>query len=52
VNAIGTTTLAGVAGATQTEMVQGVAQAASLAHGNLLGTSTATAPPPSDAGGQ
>lgn len=48
VNAIGTGTLAGTAGM-NTEQILGLAQAASLAHGNLDGVSSAMMP---DAGGQ
>jgi Raf kinase inhibitor-like YbhB/YbcL family protein len=52
VNAIGTATLAGVTTASTTEAVRTAVQAASLAHGDLFGTSNASAPPPADAGGE
>jgi Raf kinase inhibitor-like YbhB/YbcL family protein len=56
VNAIGTATLGGVtagvlADPMNSDMVQGLAQGASLAHGNLTGSSSAMMPP-ADAGGQ
>jgi Raf kinase inhibitor-like YbhB/YbcL family protein len=51
VNAIGTAMLAGVTTASTTEAVRSAVVAASLAHGDLLGTSNATAPPV-DAAGQ
>jgi len=56
VNAIGTATLGGVTtpvlnAATNSDMVQALAQAASLAHGNLTGMSSARAGA-ADAGGQ
>jgi Raf kinase inhibitor-like YbhB/YbcL family protein len=51
VNAIGTATLAGVTTSSTTEAVRTAVLAASLAHGDLLGTSNATAPAV-DAAGQ
>jgi Raf kinase inhibitor-like YbhB/YbcL family protein len=51
VDAIGTATLAGVTTTSATADIKAVVQAASLAHGDLEGTSDATAPA-SDAGGQ
>lgn len=58
VNAIGAPTLAGVTGTSTVEAVKVAVQSASLAHGDLDGTSNATAPPADagtadgDAGGQ
>jgi Raf kinase inhibitor-like YbhB/YbcL family protein len=51
VNAIGTATLAGVTGTSTSDDVKGLVQAASLAHGDLNGTSSARAAP-ADASGQ
>lgn len=51
VNAIGSATLAGISGASTTEDIRTLAQDASLAHGDLRGTSNA-AMPPADGGGQ
>ena len=51
VDAIGTATLAGVTTTSSTADIKAAVQAASLAHGDLEGTSDATAPA-SDAGGQ
>jgi Raf kinase inhibitor-like YbhB/YbcL family protein len=51
VDAIGTATLAGVTTTSSTADIKTAVQAASLAHGDLEGTSNATAPA-SDAGGQ
>jgi hypothetical protein len=50
VNAVGAATLAGVTTATNTDVVKATIQAGSLAHGDLSGISSATAP--TDAGGQ
>jgi Raf kinase inhibitor-like YbhB/YbcL family protein len=52
VNAIGSATLAGVTGASTSDQIQALAQAASLAHGDLAGTSNATAPPADASAGQ
>jgi Raf kinase inhibitor-like YbhB/YbcL family protein len=51
VNAIASATLAGVTTTSSVEAVKAAVQAASVAHGDLDGTSNATAPP-ADAGGQ
>jgi Raf kinase inhibitor-like YbhB/YbcL family protein len=51
VNAIGSATLGGVSGTSTSEQVKAAVQAASLAHGDLSGTSNATAPA-TDGGGQ
>jgi Raf kinase inhibitor-like YbhB/YbcL family protein len=51
VNAIPTAALAGVTATSTVEQVKAAVQAASLAHGDLLGTSNAS-PPPADGGGQ
>jgi Raf kinase inhibitor-like YbhB/YbcL family protein len=51
VNAIGAATLAGVTTASNTDVVKAAVQADSLAHGDLSGISSATAPA-TDAGGQ
>jgi Raf kinase inhibitor-like YbhB/YbcL family protein len=52
VSALGTTTLAGVTGASTSDEVQALVAAAALAHGDLNGTSNATAPPADAAAGQ
>jgi Raf kinase inhibitor-like YbhB/YbcL family protein len=51
VNAIGTATLAGVTTTSTTDQVKAAVQGASLAHGDLIGLSSAS-PPAGDAGGQ
>ena len=51
VDALGSATLAGVTGTSTTDAIKATVQAASLAHGDLDGTSDATAAP-ADAGGQ
>ena len=51
VDALGSASLAGVTGTSTTDAIKATVQAASLAHGDLDGTSDATAAP-ADAGGQ